>query len=236
VGQNVVTSHAFRLADWHINPGGSLELGVTVKKARPYASVADASNSQNGLELNIQHKQAGILGGDNMFGLQYGDGCASTLDQPPGGNPALGSGNKAWRIVDALTVERTGHYAMQATAVYQSTTDPSGARQVWTSIGGRPMVFLTRSFSLVADLGLDRIKYATDAAASAGTTGQLLKTTLAAVWRPEPKFWSVPQFRLFVTNAQWNAAAAAAGPIANNNFGTRTNGLNYGLQGELWRP
>jgi len=62
----------------------------------------------------------------------------------------------------------------------------------------------------------------------------LLKTTLAAVWRPEPKFWSVPQFRLFVTNAQWNAAAAAAGPIANNNFGTRTNGLNYGLQGELW--
>jgi maltoporin len=235
-GQNVVTAHAFRLSDWHVNPGGSLELGVTLKKARPYSSVMDASNSNNGLELNLQHKQAGILGGDNLFGLQYGNGSASTLDQPPGGNPALARANRAWRVVDCLTLERNARFALQAVGLYQETRDAAGVRSTWTSFGGRPMLFVTRNLSVVADAGLDRVKYpaGSPATAAAGGTGQLVKATLAVVWRPEPRFWSVPQFRLFVSNARWNDAAAAAGTIANGTFGTRKSGTNYGLQGEVW--
>jgi len=235
-GKNIVNAHALRFSDWQVNPGGRLELGITYMRARPYTAVSDTSNSRNGVEFNVQHKQAGLWGGDNMLGLQYGTGSASTLNQPPGADPSLDSRNKAWRIVDCLTVQPNTHFAIQATAVYQEAKDPDGVKTTWTSLGGRPMYFVSKHFSVVADLGLDRVKYASTLAAAdaAGATGQLLKTTLAMVWRPEAKFWSVPQFRLFVTHAQWNKAAAAAGTIANGIFGDQKSGTTYGLQGEVW--
>ena len=150
-------------------------------------------------------------------------------------------------MVDALTIALDTSFAMQAVGTYQNSRDASGSRTIWTSLGARPMWFVTRHFSLVLEAGLDRVKYADDYApsgtvsAAAGDTGHLLKTTLGVVWRPEPKFLSVPQLRLFVTNASWNQVANQAGldaagaeTFANGTFAGRTSGTNYGVQAEVW--
>jgi maltoporin len=105
------------------------------------------------------------------------------------------------------------------------------------------MWFMTRHFSLVVEAGLDQVEYSADAApggllsAAAGTTGRLLKSTVGVVWRPEAKFLSAPQLRLFVTHGDWNHAANQAGlnaagvqTLANGTFEGRTSGT------KLWRP
>jgi len=258
-GQNVVGTHAFRLSDLNTNPGGALSVGLEFARARPYSSVSlgasaptanpatgsGVANAGNGVSIYLEHVQSRVLGGDNTFSVGYGTGASSTLNQNP--DPSLATGDRTLRVADALTIAVATSFAMQAVGTCQTSRDAAGSRTVWTSLGARPMWFVTKHFSVVLDAGLDRVKYAADYAtgstvsAAAGDTGQLLKATLGAVWRPEPKFLSVPQLRLFVTNAGWNQVANQAGlnaagaqTIANGTFAGRTSGTSYGVQAELW--
>ena len=265
-GQNVVGTHALRFSGLVTNSGGSLSIGLEYARARPYSNVslatsttspnlgtgAGVANANNGVSFYLEHVQSRILGGDNTFSVGYGTGSSSPLNQIGWGSgtspaPSLISANRTLRVVDALTLQPGPAFAMQAVGCYQNNQDAGGSRTVWTSLGARPMWFLTKHFSLVLDVGLDRVKYADDYApngfvsAAAGDTGRLLKTTLGAVWRPEAKFLSVPQLRFFVTNAHWNEAANEAGlnaagaqTFANGTFAGKTSGYNYGVQGELW--
>jgi maltoporin len=265
-GQNVVGTHAFRLSDLKTNPGGTLSLGLEFARARPYSSASLAgstpaanpatgsgvANANNGVSIYLEHIQSPVLGGDNTLRVGYGTGASTPLNEPgwgsgPGPDPSLTTANRTLRVVDALTIALDTSFAMQAVGTYQNSRDASGSRTIWTSLGARPMWFVTRHFSLVLEAGLDRVKYADDYApsgtvsAAAGDTGHLLKTTLGVVWRPEPKFLSVPQLRLFVTNASWNQVANQAGldaagaeTFANGTFAGRTSGTNYGVQAEVW--
>ncbi|MDR3669220.1 MAG: carbohydrate porin [Holophaga sp.] len=263
-GQNVVGTHALRLSDLKTNPGGSLSVGLEFARARPYSSVslgsstpaansatgAGVANRNSGVSIYLEHVQSQVLGGDNSLLVGYGTGASSTLNAlgpAPTPDASLTMANRTLRVVDALTMQLNASFAMQAVATYQNSRDASGSRNVWTSLGARPMWFLTKHFSLVLDAGLDRVKYASDYApngspsTAAGDTGQLLKTTLGAVWRPEPKFLSVPQLRFFVTNANWNQVTNRAGlnalgaeSFANGTFAGKTSGTTYGVQAELW--
>ena len=265
-GQNVVGTHALRLSDLKTNPGGALSIGLEFARARPYRSVSlDSSapaanpatgsgvaNANNGVSIYLEHVQSGVMGGDNTFSVGCGTGASSPLNQLGWGSgtspdPSLTSANRTLRVVDALTLELAPPFAMQAVGSYQNSRDAAGARTVWTSLGARPMWFVTRHFSVVLEAGLDRVKYPDDYAptgapsAAAGDTGRLLKSTLGVVWRPEARFASVPQLRAFVTNADWNQVANQAGlnaagaqTIANGTFAGKTSGTNYGIQGEVW--
>jgi len=258
-GRNVVGTHALRLSGLETNPGGALSIGLEYARARPYrqAALDDSSaaadpgtgagvaNARNGVSIYLEHVQSRVLGGDNTFSLGFGTGAASTLNSGP--DPSLGGRNRTVRLVDALTVALAPRFAMQAVGTYQNSRDAGGASTIWTSLGARPMWFVTRHVSVVLEAGLDRVRYAGDfapngnASAAAGDTGQLLKSTLGVVWRPEPAFLSVPQLRLFVTHADWNPVANQAGldaagaqTLANGTFAGRTSGTSYGVQAEVW--
>ena len=264
-GQNVVGTHAFRLSELKTNPGGALSLGLEFARARPYhsdslasstpaadpATGAGVANANNGVSIYLEHVQSQVLGGDNTFSVGYGTGSSSPLNNLGWGSgtspdPALTTASRTLRVVDALTIALAPAFAMQAVGSYQNSRDAT-SRTVWSSLGARPMWFMTKHFSVVLDAGLDRVKYAADYAPSgtvsgaAGDTGRLLKTTVGLVWRPEPKFLSVPQVRLFVSNAGWNQVANQAGltatgaqTIANGTFAGRTSGTSYGAQAEVW--
>jgi maltoporin len=260
-GQNVVGTHSLRLDGMHVNTNGILSLGLEYASARPYDNTAQgtnptppvaSANNHNGFSVYVEHVQDKVLGGNNMVSVAYGTGANSNLNFLGWGagtdpDPSLNRANKTFRAIDALTIEVNRRFSAQAVGYFQKSKAASGDATTLTSIGGRPMFYLTPHLSLVLDMGLDRVHYADDyapnpnAAAAAGETGQLLKTTLGLVWKPEPTFFSVPQIRLFVTNANWNTAANLAGlnadgsqSFANGTFAGRTSGTNYGIQGEVW--
>lgn len=240
-GQNATISHDLRLSDLKVNPGGTLSVGLEFTQAKPYSSVSLSNstataeaNNNGGVAFILEHTQSGLLGGDNVLAVQYGTGSASPLGSTP--DPSLVSGNKTTRVVDTLTIQPVPMFAVQAVGVYQKSQDNNSNTATWTSLGARPMVFLTDHFSVVVDAGMDRVKYPANysPALAANATGQMVKTTVALVWRPEMKFFSVPQIRLFATNASWNDAANNAGTIANGTFPGKTSGGSYGVQGEFW--
>jgi maltoporin len=244
-GQNVLGSHNFRLSDLAVNPGGVLNLGVEFEEAKPYNATSGTSNNNGGTEFIIQHVQSGVLGGDNKFVIQYGNGAAAgnvNSNYAAGGNVSLTSDNKTIRLLDNLFVQPNTSFGMQAVLIYQQSKNPAGDKTTWTSIGGRPTFFMTKHFSVAVELGMDTVK------PPVGETLKLTKETLAFVWSPQPNFWSRPQLRAFVTNAQWNDSAQAAGlalaalpgntngnnPLGQSAFGTKTSGTTYGVQLEIW--
>jgi maltoporin len=224
-GQNIVASHDFRLSDMHVNPNGTLMVGLEFKEAKPYNTTSDTSNNNNGFQFNVIHTQSGIWGGDNKLALQYGSGAGATLSNTP--DASMESADKTYRLVDSLTVQPNSKFGMQAVLVYQKTKDSDETTTTWTSFGGRPTFFFNQHFSLALDLGMDQVKPDT------GDRLRLTKETLSLQWSPKPEFWSRPQIRLFMTSAQWNDAAKTAG-IANGVFKDKTNGMTYGAQAEIW--
>jgi len=65
-----------------------------------------------------------------------------------------------------------------------------------------------------------------------GETARLTKITLAPTLSVGPGFWDRPEFRLYVTHANWNSAAGnVTGQPA---FADKTSGTSYGAQVEWW--
>ena len=258
---NAVGTHSLRLDGIQTNTNGTLSLGVQFDMAKPVTASTDASNNNGGSSFHLEHNQDKVLGGNNTFYLGYGTGAASNMNglgwgagtQP---NPGLASSCKTTRVVDTLTLEVAKAYSVQIAGYYQNAKDASGSATVNTSIGARNYFYATKNFSVVAEVGLDQVKYASDyasgysvasgntaaqvaaATATAGQTGSLVKSTLAFVWKPEPTIWSVPELRLFVTNGNWNTAAntagMASGGYTNGSFVGKTTGTNIGFQANLW--
>ena len=259
--QNATGTHSLRLDGIQTNTNGTLSLGLQFDTAKPVSASSDASNNNGGSSFHIEHNQDKVLGGNNTLYLGYGTGSASNMNglgwgagtQP---NPALSSSCKTTRVVDTLTLDVAKAFSVQVAGYYQNSKDATGASTVNTSIGARPYFYLTKNFSVVAEVGLDQVKYASDfaavqgytaataanvttaAAATAGQTGQLVKSTLAFIWKPEATIWSVPELRLFVTNGSWNTAANTAGMATggptNGSFVGKTSGTNIGFQVNLW--
>jgi maltoporin len=63
-------------------------------------------------------------------------------------------------------------------------------------------------------------------------TAKLSKFTIAPTLAIGPAFWSRPEFRMYVTTAEWNSAAGnVTGQAA---FANKTSGTSYGAQVERW--
>jgi maltoporin len=218
--------HIFSYEDLPVNTDGTLKFDLTVIKAD--SSVA---NAHNGWSLSAVHKQNKVLGGDNVFGVQYGVGPGIKI----GGTDSLGFGSDVTRtrVFDTLYWQVTPEFGGSAVVLVQKDKSDAGS-QTWTSAGVRPVYALTDNFKLQLEVGHDRIT-----SRSGGAAQQLSKVTFAPTVALAKNFWSRPELRLFVTYAKWNTAAqqaAAAGSALSSTgvFGGKTEGASAGVQVETW--
>lgn len=225
-----VGSHDLRLSGLNVNPGGELTLGVDIKDALPRKQSVSDNNRHGGLWLNLLHDQKGILGGSNRLAIQWGNGAAAVLANPP--DPSLDNDVRAWRVVEALTVQPTPAWSGQFEGVREVREDATG-RTTWSSLGGRPIWHFARHGSLALEVGHDRV------CPPIGDTRTLTKATLALQLAKGPSFYARPVFRLFITRAKWNTAAQEAAPLnsvlsASGPFGSKLQGTTFGIQVEGW--
>jgi len=226
--QPYVNRHDLTLEGIKTNPGGELQLGVN------YLQKPDSSDAHSGWSTTIQHKQKGVLGGQNTLALQYGQGSGTNVSYT--GDTTQGSDNKTWRLVEILDWQLGSRFSGQANLVYQRDIRPDGGSQHWLSIGARPVYGITHQFKLAVEVGHDRVN------ASDGTR-TLTKITIAPTWSPNGPGWlDRPEVRFYYTYAFWNdKAQQAANQMAPGSalsdtgvFGSSRNGANFGIQFENW--
>lgn len=250
-GKVIVGAHDFRLTDIPLWTNGSLSVGFQYNEAATRKSDPSLNSQRNpGRQFILEYVQGGLLGGDNKVFLTKGDG--STFYNWY--NPNLSTKNNWWEAMDILYIAPVSWFGMQACAIYRVQDSPGGhpdghggwtdpeagtgafwsanhsTTTKWTSLGARPTFFLTKHFSIAAELGYDSWKFDGEAKAR-----MLFKKTIALQWSPQAAFWSRPQLRLFVTKANWNKEANNWGDVAANVFGPGAQqGTTYGAQIEAW--
>ncbi|WP_090943663.1 maltoporin [Azotobacter beijerinckii] len=220
-----INRHDFNVAGFKTNPAGEVEVGLS------YLQEPDSRNAHSGWAVTVQHKQKGILGGNNALALQYGQGPGTGLGYT--GDPTMDNDNKSWRLVNNLDWQVTSRFGGQLMAVYQKDIRPDGDDSRWLSLGVRPVYAFTEHFKLAVEVGRDQIK-------APGGTRKLTKFTIAPAWSPSgPAFWARPEVRIYYTYAAWNEAAQrAAAPDSTLSdtgaFGSNRHGSNFGIQAEYW--
>lgn len=248
-GKNLQTDHDFRLTDMAINPGGTLSLGLQIMKT---ANVDNhTGNDAGGWRADIMHKQGGILGGDNMVDINYSKGAPiwgwynqdTNKANPP----------KTLEILDSFFIQPTKDFGMATFALYRNLdvlTNINGqdtwGNQKSIQFGVRPQYAFTDHFSIAAELAHEEVKVNNwwgPSAAELGLTTKkhVNKETVSFQWSPQRSWWSRPQLRLFITNAQWdttNSTGAANpwnGAYSPANFAAdKKSGYTYGFQVEAW--
>jgi maltoporin len=244
-GALLQTAHDFRLTDIVTNPGGSLALGLQIMKT---ANVNNqAGNDAGGYRLDVMHTQGGILGGNNMVDVSYCKGAPvwgwynedTNKQNPP----------KRLEILDSFFIQPTKDFGMNVFALYRNLdviTNVNGqdgwGNQKAIQFGVRPQYAFTDHFSIAAEFAIEHeadYNWWGPSAAQVGltTTYILKKETIALQWSPQKSWWSRPQIRLFVTNAQWDTTNPqpwnGAYLPANFKAGDKT-GYTYGAQIEAW--
>lgn len=229
-GTMQLLGHDLRWKDIPVNTNGALTIGVDWRHRRSNPGVSNTG----GQGLTVQHEQQKLFTeGSNKIAFQYGKGALSNLDHSfP--NLTARSGDKAWRIVEALVWQPSASLPVsgQATVVYEDR-DIAGASGKWISFGARPVYHFTDRWSAAVEFGHDQFR------PDSGAKRSLNKLTVAAQYGAGRNFWSRPVFRAFWTHARWNsgaqAAAAAGDPLSPTGiFGTKRSGNTFGVQAEVW--
>lgn len=216
---------AMRFYDIDVNPGGKLEGELIYLKGSTATNPAPEGSGQM---LFLQHTQNGLLGGFNKLAFVYGKDQGAGFEWLPtyaGGGEQKGT---AWRIHEHLYFDFKGTgWTGTATASYGKWKPQGSDAFTWFSFGARPQYNFTNTVSVAVEGGYDQGRD------TAGVKTKLAKLTVAPQLALSRGVWARPVLRTFVTYAKWNAQAGAAG-IANGVFGTKTNGLTYGVQAEAW--
>ncbi len=234
-GELVMTSHDFRLTDIETNTNGSLSFGLQLQKTANKTN--NTGNKNGGWRVDAMHKQSGILGGDNTIAVNY------SVGSPIFGwyNEDRDDKNKRQEILDQFFIQPSKKFSMCVFALYRNDdvvtkSDGSKGNSKSIMIGARPAWFFTDHFSVVTEVGYEQVKR--DEYYAAGSSkSHLTKETLAAVWSPQASWWSRPQLRVFVTNAQRGNTdnPNAAWQTENRAFeGDKKHGMTYGAQVEAW--
>ena len=215
-----------RLYDLPVNPGGTIEFEAVAIKGTSAGNKNRGEGS--GFLFFTEHKQTGIMGGFNklalVLGKDAGAGDSSVNNYRDATDDIKGS---SWRVVDQLYIAPTGSpWSAMATAGFSRVKLDNQPKTTWFTAGIRPQYQINNYFSIATELGYDRVK--TDGK----DTAHLTKLTVAPQVALAPGFWSRPVFRTFVTYAKWNDAANGAG--TNGVFGSKNDGLTYGIQVEAW--
>ena len=178
-----------------------------------------------------------FTGGRYKVALQYGTGAASDFKSvltPPVGRTFL-PGERVetgdlwrFRLVNDVLVEEAGPWQLQAAAIFQELDNgaASNNRIRWVSLGARPVIRLSRFFSLATEAGWD---YTAQADLPSGS---LFKLTVAPQITPRLKFLSRPSLRAFATWAQWSDSFR--GSVAPAAYADATHGVAFGMQFESW--
>jgi maltoporin len=222
-----------------VNPGGVIDLALTYVRAQGRAKAAQGLGdfSHNGWAVGLFHRQA-VLGGTNVFGLQYGVGpgtgiglCCSRMGAA--GSTSLGSEVKRARVFNDLVIQPTRRFSMEFAALYQKDeADDPALRNSWATLGVRPVYAVLPNLKLQAELGQTVLKQE-----RSGETARLTKLTLAPAIALGESYWSRPELRLFVSYGRWNGAATPLVNASNNGgpvYGDATSGMSAGLQVEAW--
>jgi maltoporin len=236
-GKAIVGSHDLRFSDikmpWE---GGSLILGVQYNEPRVNSGYENSGNNNKGTQYNLILNQANVMGGDNRVYATYGNGSTFWNWY----NPEIKTENTWYQVMDIVYLKLAKSLEMQGTLIYRKQTDVTGKganSNTWTSAGVRPVYFLTKHFSVAAEVGYDKLQFEKET-----DDRHLLKKTIALQWQPQSSFWSRPSIRLFVTQANWNKNADQWNIVGGGSFGgvtagnqaVQTQGLTYGAQIEAW--
>ncbi|WP_051443645.1 carbohydrate porin [Curvibacter gracilis] len=213
----------FQLRDLPVNPGGRLTLtGATIN--------GRFGIGQNGNALGLLHNQADFLlpGMNNSLFVQTSTGHAG-LDGKFYGLDNAGvaqAGAKQTRIAEVIDWQ-LGAFGGQALASYQTVEPDNAAKYKDTSIGGRMSYGVARNVKVLLDVGI------TSRAIDGQATQHLNKGTLAVAFSPDNKFWTRPEFRVYLSRFNWNTAAGAAN-AATFGAGGRSSATTVGAQVEYW--
>ena len=120
-----------------------------------------------------------------------------------------------------------GAFGGQALASYQTVAPDNAAKYKDTSVGGRVSYGVARNVKVLVDVGI------TSRAIDGQATQRLNKGTLALAFSPDNKFWTRPEFRVYLSRFNWNSPAAAAN-AATFGAGGRTSATTVGAQVEYW--
>jgi len=212
-----------RLYDLDVNPNGKLEGEIAFLSGN---SSIDNVPTGSGFTMMVEHTQNGLFGGFNKLALVIGKDDGAGGAYKPTYADANGFKGSDIRIIEQLYfAPASTNWSGQATMVYQQVKPDNGSKQTWWSIGARPQYNFSDNFSVAVEGGYDQTK------TGSGATAKLAKLTVAPQLALSRGFWSRPVFRAFATYAKWNDAA---GTLADGVFGTKTNGMTYGLQVEAW--
>jgi maltoporin len=201
-----------------VNEGGKLNFFATYTNG-------DFAGGKSGVGLTLRHDQDKLFGTSlsNTLFLQFAQGSAGL--NANFGDLAAGSKAQSWRVVESFNGQ-SGPLGGQVMVLLANEKDATGRATASASVGGRASYALTRNFKMVLDMGYSQFK------PEGGSVARLLKTTIAPTLSVGPDFWSRPEFRLYMTTAQWNDAAGnVTGQAA---LAGKTSGTSYGAQVEWW--
>jgi maltoporin len=201
-----------------LNEGGTLNVFATATKG-------DFDGGTHGAGISIRHDQKDILGSGtlNMLWLQFAAGSAALNSNF--GDLTRPFDNKSWRLVERLDWQK-GPLGGQAMALLAREKGANGVNVDSQSLGGRISYGFTKNFKLLAEAGVSQYK------PDNGDRARLTKVTIAPTLSTGPGFYDRPEFRVYVTHANWNTAAGnVTGQPA---FADKTSGTSYGAQVEMW--
>jgi maltoporin len=186
------------------------------------------ANSNTGAGLSLLHNQAdfGIKGLTNSLFVQASRGHAridGEFESIDGINP----GRRVQRIADSIAWQ-SGPFGGQAlVGLQKSKNEATGISTRDFSLGGRISYAFSQHFKMLVEAGTTSRKID-------GLADQRLnKVTIAPTLSVGEDFWARPELRLYVTKANWNAAAAAAN-ASTFGQGGKTSRTLAGVQYEIW--
>ena len=195
------------------NPGGKLRITGTFTDFK-------GPDGNSGFGLSLQHNQQGVLGGENTLWLQYAQGSAYLSGNFGGGTDD--SDMKRWRLIESMTWV-TGPLTGQAQVLF-GKQGVSGAKEAFSTIGGRVAYAFTKNFKLQGELGFSRMK------PDGGDAQRVTKFTIAPTLTVGPNYYDRPELRLYYTHGAWNDTYR----LNNPQFGNDKSGNSYGIQVETW--
>lgn len=216
--------------------GVAFDLAVLRGDTVPFAGGDIAVQANTGWAVSVLYDRP-LASGRNKLAVQYGTGAAydfrAVLTQIPGRPFTPGDRvnlKDVWqfRAVEDLVLDRLGPISLQLGGVWQELDNglPPGDRLTWVSLGVRPAYHLSRYFSLELEAGLDHTRQ------SDGTSGSLMKVTLAPQITPGSAALSRPSLRAYVTWASWSDDFV--GLVAPVLYGAERRGFAAGVQIETW--
>ncbi len=204
--------------------------------------------SASGFAVGVIHTYPEFLGGFNKIAFQYGTGplidydvfFKQPADTPETPNPGL-TVEDAWRFraLDAFVIEMAPTLSFMGTGVFQLTDygADSDSKEMWISVGGRPVFHFTDYINLAFEAGFDYTDSDFGGTDGGSLSGWLTKLTLAPQIQAGRTFWGRPAIRAYFTYAFWAddfEGRIAAGPDGMGPYADDTAGIGAGLQMEAW--